>query len=209
MNLYARYFKRGIDVILSGGALLILSPIILFTGIFVRIKLGSPVLHTAERPGKNENIFKMYKFRTMTNEKDAEGNLAPDSVRLTKFGRILRSTSLDELPELVNILKGDMSIIGPRPLAKQYLPYYTEYERKRHSVRPGLSGLAQVSGRNSMTWEQRFKYDIEYVHNISFVGDVKIIFKTIKIALSRSDIGERGKDGLIDFDEYRKLQDKR
>lgn len=209
MNLYERYFKRGIDVILSGGALLVLSPIILVTGIFVRIKLGSPVLYTAERPGKNENIFKMYKFRTMTNEKDVDGNLAPDSVRLTKFGRILRSTSLDELPELINILKGDMSIIGPRPLAKQYLPYYTEIERKRHTVRPGLSGLAQVRGRNSTTWEQRFKYDVEYINNITFIGDFKIILKTIKIAISRSGIGERGKDGLIDFNEYRELQNKR
>lgn len=151
----------------------------------------------------NEKIFTLCKFRTMTDEKDKNGELLPDTIRLTRFGRLLRSTSLDELPELWNIVKGDMSIVGPRPLLICYLPYYTETEKLRHSVRPGLSGLAQVNGRNSTTWEERFAYDIEYVNNITFFNDMKIIFKTILIVLKRTDIGEHGVDGPIEFDEYR------
>jgi len=171
--------------------------------VLVRIYLGSPVIFKQQRPGLNEKIFTMYKFRTMTDERDENGELLPDSQRLTKFGRFLRSTSLDELPELFNILKGDMSIIGPRPLAIQYLPFYTEEEKIRHSVRPGLSGLAQINGRNTVDWEERFYYDIQYVNNITFVGDIKIIFKTILKVFKREDIGERGLDSPPDFDKYR------
>lgn len=200
---YKRYLKRLMDFILSLIAIIVLSPILLIVAILVRVKLGGPVLFKQERPGLNEKIFMMYKFRTMTDGRDGNGGLLPDSVRLTKFGRILRSTSLDELPELFNILKGDMSIIGPRPLAIQYLPYYTEQEKVRHSVRPGLSGLAQINGRNTSSWEQRFSYDIDYVNNIYFIGDIKIILKTILKAVKRSDIGERGVDSPPDFDKYR------
>lgn len=191
------------DFVLSLMAIIVLSPVLLIVALLVRTKLGSPVIFKQKRPGLNEKIFTMYKFRTMTDERDEKGELLPDSVRLTKFGRFLRSTSLDELPELFNILKGDMSIIGPRPLAVQYLPYYTEDERARHSVKPGLSGLAQVNGRNTATWEQRFLYDIEYVNNISFSKDIKIILKTILKAVKRDDIGERGVDSPLDFDKYR------
>lgn len=203
-GLYEGKFKRKMDFILSLFAIIVLSPVILVTAILVRKKLGSPILFKQKRPGLDEKIFKMYKFKSMSSEKDERGNLLPDSVRLTKFGRALRSTSLDELPGLFNILKGDMSIIGPRPLAEQYLPYYTDEERARHSVKPGLSGLAQVNGRNTASWEERFAYDIKYVNNITFLGDVKIIILTILKALKRTDIGERGVDAPIDFDEYRK-----
>ena len=192
------------DFVLSLIALIMLSPVFLIVAILVSTKLGSPVLFKQNRPGLNEEIFKMYKFRSMSDEKDAEGNLLPDSVRLTKFGRFLRSTSLDELPGLLNILKGDMSIIGPRPLAVNYLPYYTKEERLRHSVRPGLSGLAQINGRNTATWEQRFYYDIQYVKQISLKVDLLIIYKTILKTIERSDIGERGLDGPEDFDKLRK-----
>ena len=202
-NFYRKYGKRFLDIILSLLAIIILSPILLIVALLVRIRLGSPILFTQERPGKDEKIFKLYKFRTMTDEKDEAGNLLPDSVRLTKYGKILRSTSLDELPELWNILIGDMSIVGPRPLAIQYLPYYTENERKRHSIRPGLTGLAQVNGRNSLSWEERFKFDVNYVETMSLTLDAKILMKTIKNVISKSDIGERGKDGLVDFDSYR------
>lgn len=203
-GIYRRFVKRPMDSILSLIAIIVLSPIFLVVAFFVRTKLGSPVLFKQKRPGLNEEIFMMYKFRTMTDETDENGNLLPDSVRLTKFGRLLRSTSLDELPELFNILKGDMSIIGPRPLAVQYLPYYTEQERIRHTVRPGLSGLAQINGRNTASWEQRFLYDIKYVTNITFIGDMKIIFGTILKAIKRADIGERGVNSPPDFDKYRK-----
>lgn len=202
-GIYARFFKRAMDFALSFFALVFLSPIILAVAILVRIKLGSPVIFKQERPGKDGKIFTMYKFRSMTNETDENGKLLPDDVRLTKFGKLLRSTSLDELPELWNILKGDMSIIGPRPLAVQYLPYYTEEENRRHDVRPGLSGLAQVNGRNAISWEEKFKYDIQYVNSITFLGDVSIIIKTVKTAIKRESIGERGVD-TVDFDEYRK-----
>ncbi len=202
-GIYRRFFKRPMDFILSLMAIIVLSPVLIIVGVLVRVKLGSPVLFKQKRPGLNEKIFTMYKFRTMTDEKDENGELLPDSVRLTKFGRMLRATSLDELPELFNILKGDMSIVGPRPLAIQYLPYYTETERMRHFVRPGLSGLAQINGRNTATWEERFNYDVKYVNKITFLGDLKIIFQTVLKAIQRSDIGERGVDAPIDFDKYR------
>jgi lipopolysaccharide/colanic/teichoic acid biosynthesis glycosyltransferase len=202
-GIYRRFLKRPMDFILSLMAIIVLSPVLIIVAVLVRFKLGSPVLFKQKRPGLNEKIFTMYKFRTMTDEKDESGELLPDSVRLTKFGRVLRSTSLDELPELFNILRGDMSIVGPRPLAVQYLPYYTETERMRHSVRPGLSGLAQINGRNTATWEERFNYDVKYVNEITFLGDLKIIIQTVLKAIQRSDIGERGVDAPMDFDKYR------
>lgn len=168
-GIYRRFLKRPMDFILSLIAIIVLSPVFLIVAILVRVKLGSPVLFTQNRPGLNEKIFKMYKFRTMTDERDKNGELLPDSVRLTKFGRFLRSTSLDELPELINILKGDMSIIGPRPLLVQYLPLYNAHQKRRHEVRPGLSGLAQVNGRNAISWEEKFNLDVKYVDNISLL----------------------------------------
>ena len=178
-GIYARYGKRVFDVVFSGGALVVLSPILAVTAVLVRIKLGKPVVFCQERPGKDEKIFKMYKFRTMTNTCDEEGNLLPDEKRLTPFGRMLRKTSLDELPELFNIFKGDMSIVGPRPLLCSYLPYYTEREKKRHSVMPGLTGLAQVNGRNMLVWDERLELDVRYAENITFIGDMKIIVRTV------------------------------
>ena len=204
--MYQKCIKRILDTFLSGIALIVLSPVILITALLVRIKLGSPVVFKQKRPGKDEKIFNVYKFRTMTNEKDENGELLPDSVRLTSFGRFLRSTSLDELLELVNIFKGEMSIVGPRPLAVQYLPYYSEEERLRHSVLPGLTGLAQVHGRNATTWEERFEYDIKYVKHITFFEDLRIIFETVSVVFHRSGIGERGVDSPIDFDKYRQAQ---
>lgn len=186
--MYRKYVKRLLDIVISLVALVVLSPVLLVLAILVRCKLGSPVIFHQERPGYHEKIFKLCKFRTMTDERDEEGNLLPDSVRLTKFGRILRATSLDELPELWNILKGDMSIIGPRPLLISYLPYYTEEERLRHTVRPGLTGLAQVSGRNLLDWDKRFATDVTYVKNLTFAMDVKIFFLTIKKVFVREDI---------------------
>lgn len=186
--MYAKYFKRMLDFILSLIALIILSPILLIVAILVRIKLGSPIIFKQQRPGKNEKIFTLYKFRTMTDKKDENGNLLPDSERLTKFGKILRSTSLDELPELVNILKGDMAIVGPRPLLVKYLPYYTEEEKHRHDVRPGLTGLAQICGRNNLDWNERFEMDLKYVNSVSFKEDLIIIFKTISSVLKHNDI---------------------
>ncbi|WP_349727926.1 sugar transferase [Peribacillus frigoritolerans] len=187
-GIYRRLIKRAMDFMLSLLAILILSPILLIVAFLVRVKLGSPVLFKQKRPGLNENIFMMYKFRTMTDERDERGELLPDSVRLTKFGRLLRSTSLDELPELFNILRGDMSIVGPRPLLVQYLPIYNEHQKRRHEVRPGLSGLAQVNGRNAISWENKFDLDVEYVDNVSFIGDWKIIFLTIKKVFVREGI---------------------
>lgn len=187
-GLYEAYVKRLLDLVLSAVALLLLSPVILVVAILVRCNLGAPVIFCQERPGKDEEIFKLYKFRSMTDACDAYGELLPDELRLTRFGRFLRSTSLDELPELWNIFKGDMSIVGPRPLLVEYLPYYTEEERHRHDVSPGLTGLAQVNGRNNLSWEEKFAYDLEYVENISFAMDIRIVVLTIFKVLCQSDV---------------------
>ena len=186
--MYKKYVKRWMDFLLSLLAIIVLSPIIAVVAALVRVKLGSPVLFRQPRPGKDEKIFNMYKFRTMTDGRDENGELLPDEVRLTKFGKFLRSTSLDELPELFNILKGDMSIIGPRPLLVEYLSRYNAEQKRRHEVRPGLSGLAQANGRNAISWEQKFKYDVEYVDHVTFLGDWKIIFQTIWNVLKRDGI---------------------
>lgn len=178
-GLYERFFKRTLDIFCSLMALLVFWWLYVIVAILVRVKLGSPVLFTQDRPGKDEKIFKLYKFRTMTDARDKNGNLLPDDVRLTKFGKLLRSTSLDELPEVFNILKGDMSIIGPRPLLVKYLPLYNEEQKRRHEVRPGLSGYAQVNGRNNVSWEEKFRMDVEYVDHVTFMGDVKIILGTV------------------------------
>ncbi|WP_164667656.1 sugar transferase [Virgibacillus doumboii] len=185
---YKRYIKRSIDFLFSLIAIIVLSPVFLIVATLVRIKLGKPVLFKQIRPGLSEKIFTMYKFKTMTDQKDKNGKLLPDSFRLTKFGKLLRSTSLDELPELYNILKGDMSIVGPRPLLVQYLSLYDDFQKRRHEVRPGLSGLAQVNGRNLISWEDKFKLDIEYVDNVSFIEDVKIIIFTIRQVILREGI---------------------
>lgn len=204
--MYKKYIKRFLDVVVSLFALIILSPVMVIVAILVRIKLGSPIIFKQERPGKDEKIFKLYKFRSMSDKKDENGKLLPDSERLTRFGKVLRATSLDELPELVNILKGEMSLIGPRPLAVCYLPYYNEKEKHRHDVRPGLTGLAQINGRNALNWEERFGYDLEYVENITFINDLKILFKTIYKVFKRDGVLTRGTGKTIDFDAYRKEQ---
>ncbi len=207
--MYAKYFKRMFDLILSFLALLVLSPIILILTVIGAVAMRGNPFFTQLRPGKidkktgKEKIFKLVKFRTMSNKKDKNGNLLPDEVRLNKYGKILRSTSLDELPELWNIFKGDMSIVGPRPLLVRYLPYYTEEERHRHDVRPGLTGLSQANGRNMVTWEKRFQLDVYYRNNLTFLLDVKIIIDTVKSVLSSDDISL---NALEDFDEYRKKQ---
>lgn len=188
--MYAKYMKRLLDILLSLTILIALSPLLLVLCILVRSKLGSPIFFQQERPGLHEKIFTMYKFRTMTDKRDAEGNLLPDKDRLTKFGKLLRTTSLDELPEFFNILKGDMSFIGPRPLLVSYLPYYTETEALRHRVRPGLTGLAQVSGRNFLDWDRRLAKDVEYVKGLSFQMDLKVLFLTVKVVFDRSDVAE-------------------
>lgn len=185
---YEKYIKRLPDIVLSGAALVILSPVLLITAVLVRIKLGSPVIFTQERPGKDEKVFKLHKFRSMTDARDENGNLLPDKDRLTGFGKKLRSLSIDELPELWDIFRGKMSIVGPRPLLVKYLPYYTDEERHRHDVRPGLTGLAQVNGRNDLSWEQKFKYDLEYVQHISFCEDIKIMFSTVGKVLNKSGV---------------------
>jgi lipopolysaccharide/colanic/teichoic acid biosynthesis glycosyltransferase len=187
-GVYKKILKRPMDFVLSLCAIIVLSPVLLIVAVLVRVKLGSPVIFKQQRPGLNEKIFTLYKFRTMTDQKDQNGELLPDEIRLTRFGALLRATSLDELPELLNILKGDMSIVGPRPLLVQYLPLYNDQQRRRHAVRPGLSGLAQVNGRNAITWEDKFNKDIEYVDHISFIGDCKIIFQTIKKVIVREGI---------------------
>lgn len=186
--MYARYIKRWLDFILSLFAVIVLSPILLIVALLVRIKLGSPVIFKQERPGLHEKIFTLYKFRTMTDGKDKDGNLLPDDQRLTKFGKLLRSTSLDELPELFNILKGDMSIVGPRPLLVKYLPLYNEHQKHRHDARPGFTGWAQCNGRNAISWEEKFDLDVYYVKHVSFRLDLSIIFKTIKIVFLREGI---------------------
>jgi undecaprenyl phosphate N,N'-diacetylbacillosamine 1-phosphate transferase len=186
--MYKNFIKRILDIILSFLALVILSPLLILTAFLIRIKLGEPVFFKQLRPGKNEKIFGILKFRTMTDAKDENGNLLPDEIRLTRFGQFLRSTSIDELPELLNILNGDMSIVGPRPLLVQYLERYNEEQKHRHDVKPGLTGLAQVNGRNGITWEEKFHYDLEYVKNITFYGDCKIIFQTVMKVFGREGI---------------------
>lgn len=185
---YEKYVKRLLDILLSGCALIVLSPLLLVTAILVRVKLGSPVIFCQERPGKDEKIFKLHKFRSMSDARDENGALLPDEERLTGFGKKLRALSIDELPELWDIFRGKMSIVGPRPLLVEYLPYYTENERHRHDVRPGLTGLAQINGRNTLTWEQKFAYDLEYVQHISFCEDIKILFSTVGKVLNRSGV---------------------
>lgn len=203
--MYQRYIKRLLDILISLCALIVLSPILLVVAVLVRIKLGSPVIFHQERPGYHEKIFSLCKFRSMTDERGENGELLPDEVRLTKFGKVLRATSLDELPELWNILKGDMSLIGPRPLLVEYLPYYTEKERIRHSVRPGLTGLAQVSGRNYIAWDNRLAKDVEYVEHLSFAMDMKIIWLTIKTVIGdRDEVAENTNAVEGNFAQIRK-----
>lgn len=206
MTLYNDFMKRFLDILLSFTALLILSPLLLIVSLLIRVKLGSPILFKQNRPGKHEEIFKMYKFRSMTDERDKNGELLPDSIRLTKFGKFLRSTSIDELPELLNILKGEMSFIGPRPLSMLYLPFYTKEERRRHEVLPGLTGLSQVSGRNNLEWPKRMLLDVEYVDHLSFKNDILILFKTVQKVISRSDISVRSSNPIKNFNVYRKVQ---
>lgn len=187
-GIYAKYLKRVCDFICSLLFMALFCWLYAVIAILVRIKLGSPVLFKQERPGKNEKIFKLYKFRTMTDEKDKDGNLLPDEVRLTKFGKFLRSTSLDELPELINILKGEMAFVGPRPLLVSYLPLYNEKQKHRHDVRPGLTGYAQVHGRNAISWEEKFEYDVAYVNHVTFIGDIKILLHTVLAVFKREGI---------------------
>lgn len=187
-GIYEKYIKRLIDIVCSLAALIVLSPVLLILTIVGAIKMKGNPFFTQERPGKDEKIFKLIKFRSMTCEKDKDGNLLPDEVRLTKYGKVLRSTSLDELPELINILKGDMSIVGPRPLLVRYLPRYNKHQARRHEVRPGFTGYAQVNGRNAISWEEKFNLDVEYVDNVTFLGDWKIIFQTVGVVLKRDGI---------------------
>jgi len=189
-RIYSRYIKRLLDFIFSLTALIVFSPVILIVAILVKIKLGSPIIFKQKRPGKNEKIFEIYKFKSMPEKRDENGNLLPDAVRLTRFGKILRASSLDELLELINILKGEMSFIGPRPLAVVYLPYYNETEKLRHRVTPGLTGLAQINGRNAISWGERFKYDVEYVEKVSFQEDLYIFIKTFLVVFSQKDISQ-------------------
>lgn len=197
---YEKYFKRPLDLLCGLAAVIVFSWLYILLAILVRIKLGSPVLFTQERPGKDEKIFKLYKFRTMTDARDENGELLPDEVRLTKFGKMLRATSLDELPEAFNIIKGEMSVIGPRPLLVEYLPRYNAEQKHRHDVRPGLSGLAQVNGRNTVTWEQKFEYDLQYIRKITFYGDLKIIFQTIgKAFFAQEGISSETSATMEDF----------
>ena len=201
-GIYRKYFKRPMDIILSLIALIVLSPILLIVALLVRIKLGSPVIFKQQRPGLNEKIFTMYKFRTMTDERDENGELLSDSIRLTKFGRLLRASSLDELPELFNILKGDMSIVGPRPQLVRDMVFMTKEQRQRHSVLPGLTGWAQVNGRNDISWEEKLLLDLEYIDNINFIRDWKIIFMTATKVFKREGISTEGMDTAEDFGDY-------
>lgn len=204
-GIYEKFLKRLLDCIISLCGLIICSPILAIVAILVKVNLGTPVIFQQERPGKDEQIFKLYKFRTMTSKKNSKGELLPDTDRLTKFGRLLRATSLDELPELFNVLKGDMSLIGPRPLLVKYLPYYTEEERHRHDIRPGLTGLAQVHGRNFLNWEDRFTLDCDYVKKITFKRDVSILLRTIWKVIEHADIMENSEQVTFkNLDEERK-----
>ena len=197
--MYKKRIKRCLDIVLSLCGIIVLSPVLLVLFILVRVKLGSPVLFKQERPGKGEKIFTLCKFRTMTDARDEKGELLPDEGRLTKFGRLLRATSLDELPELFNILKGDMSVIGPRPLLVRYLPRYNSFQRRRHEVRPGLTGLAQVNGRNALTWEEKFEYDVRYVDNLTFAMDVRIFFATVRAVLKHEGINSETSATMEEF----------
>ena len=203
-SLYSSFIKRTLDIVLSAAALIMLSPVILVTALIIRIKLGKPVIFCQMRPGKHEQIFKLYKFRSMLDARDGNGNLLPDDIRLTSFGKKLRATSLDELPELFNILKGDMSIVGPRPLLVQYLPLYSEKQRHRHDVRPGLTGLAQIKGRNAVDWEERFRWDIEYVNNVTFMQDIRIIFETIRMVVKKEGIQGENSSTMQPFEGEKK-----
>lgn len=198
-GLYEKYLKRPLDICCALAALIMLSWLLAILAVLVRIKLGSPVIFCQERPGKDEKIFKLYKFRTMTDARDENGNLLPDDLRLTKFGKLLRSTSLDELPELWNILKGDMSVVGPRPLLVKYLPLYNEEQHRRHDVRPGLTGLAQINGRNAITWEEKFSYDVRYIERVSFFGDIRIIISTVKKVLKHEGISSASNATMEEF----------
>ena len=196
---YEKFVKRFLDIFLSGMALIILSPILFVTAILVRVKLGSPVIFCQERPGRDEKIFKLHKFRSMSDARDENGNLLPDEIRLGKFGRNLRATSLEELPELWDIFRGKMSIVGPRPLLVKYLPLYNDEQHRRHDVRPGLTGWAQVHGRNLASWEEKFAYDVDYVDHNSFALDVKIILMTVRCVLAREGISAEGSATMEDF----------
>lgn len=196
---YERYVKRPQDFLCALAAIIVLSPVMLITAVLVRTKLGSPVIFKQERPGLNGKVFTLYKFRTMTDKKDEGGNLLPDDIRLTSFGKKLRSTSLDELPELFNILNGDMAVVGPRPLLVRYLPRYNAHQARRHEVRPGFTGLAQVNGRNAISWEDKFNWDVKYVDNVTFFGDWKIIFKTVSTVLKREGINSETSATMEEF----------
>lgn len=201
---YEKYIKRPQDFCCALAAVVVLSPVMAVTALLVRLRLGSPVVFKQERPGLNGKVFTLHKFRTMTDEKDTEGKLLPDEVRLTKFGKLLRSTSLDELPELFNILKGDMSVVGPRPLLVRYLPLYNAHQARRHEVRPGFTGYAQVHGRNAISWEEKFDLDVEYVDHVTFLGDWKIIFQTVKTVLKREGISS---DSSVTMEEFKGTQE--
>lgn len=206
--MYKKFFKRFLDIICSLSFILCFWWLYILIAVLVRLKLGSPVIFRQKRPGLNRKIFTMYKFRSMTDAKDKDGNLLSDAERLPSFGKLLRATSLDEIPEFINVLKGEMSLIGPRPLLIQYLPYYTKEENKRHNVRPGITGWAQVNGRNAISWEQKFRYDVEYINNLTFFLDVKIIFLTIKKIIKKEDISDFKTENIeIDFDKSRKLKE--
>ncbi len=206
-GIYEKYFKRPQDFLCALVAIVVLSPIILGVGVLVRIKLGSPIIFKQQRPGLHGKIFTLYKFRTMTDKKDKNGDLLSDEERLTKFGKLLRSTSLDELPELLNIIKGDLAVCGPRPLLVKYLPLYSEYQARRHEVRPGFTGYAQVHGRNAISWEEKFNKDVYYVDNISFIGDWKIIFQTVKTVLKREGINSEKSVTMEEFKGNNELGD--
>lgn len=206
--MYKRYIKRALDIFCALAAIIVFWWLYLIVAILVRVKLGSPVIFKQPRPGRDERIFNLYKFRTMTDERDENGNLLPDEVRLTKFGKLLRATSLDELPECFNILKGDMSVVGPRPQLVRDMVFMTDVQRARHTVRPGLTGLAQVSGRNNITWEQKFEYDLRYIDRITFIGDLMIILQTVGKVLKKSDTVREGTASDIDYGDWLMLEGK-